>query len=364
MPALVVYAFFWVILLAAANYATGTFNRYGSALSKNVVLWGVVVLMALLIGLRWEGYGSDYNNYYAIITGEVEVYELDRLELLSRLMIVVFNALGLPFFTWFVVMAFLQLFFLVKAADNGLQALFPWMVLVFFLNLFPLSLILIRQVTAVLILLYAYTFIPQRKLLPFLLLVALATGFHLSSLIAIPLYWIAPRVNIKSIGLQLAVVGFLFFFGWPVVQLIWSLIARVSFRYAEYFGRQFNYGTRSGIGVILAYLRYFFLILYSNRLKEKYKDQGFSVFYLISFVFICFYNVIKEDQMLSRASMIFSVADMVTLGFFFHYLFRSRKNDDKLILGFMLALIVVTLVYTAMLSNPWHFFWQIPSLRQ
>lgn len=364
MSSLFINLTLWLILLVSACSACSSYSKYKISYKKNALLWLGVFVTALIIGLRWER-GGDYVNYYSVIidtmTGN---YALERYELIPRYLVVLTHVIHLPFYIWFVTMAFFQFMFIIMAAENGLQKILPWMFVLYFYSLFPLSLIIIRQLVALTVILYAYTFISQKKLLPFLLLIGIAFCFHRTSLLCIPLYWLAPRMDIEHIKWQILIVVMFLLLGDKLMDFLWSLVPTDGeiFRYAGYIDKKFEYGLNSGFGFMANYYRYFVIILYSNILKQRYADVGFSVFYNILFISICLYCCVKNDLLFSRVTLYFSIADLVVSGYLLRYLITSRKPLDRMVFFSVLFIIVVTSVYTAYRGEAWDFVWNaVPS---
>ena len=129
MPSIIVNFILWMLLLLAAIFATNQYKQKQVKIVKNPILWIGVILSSLLIGLRWDD-GGDYANYFSIIADVVEGnFELDRLELIPRYLDILIHQLGLPFYTWFIFMALVQLVFMILIANNGYERLTPWIFL-------------------------------------------------------------------------------------------------------------------------------------------------------------------------------------------------------------------------------------------
>lgn len=354
MPSLIVHSLLLFILLWSAYYA----KKLNVKLVKNPYVWCAITLVAFIIGSRWNA-NDDWYNYYSTISDTVEGnFDLERFEIIPRYITIIIHKVGLPYHSWFICMAFLQLTFLMLAANNGLKKITIWLVFLYFYSLFSLSTIITRQVAALMVVLYAYTFINQRRIIIYLILIAIAYCFHRTSLVALPLYWIIPKIRLNSILLQLIVVSFFAILGDKLVQGLWSLVLmNEELRYIHYADAVFDYGANSGWGVRLNYIRYYTVILYSCRLKDMYDKSGFSIFYTIMLIDACLYNGLKNDLALSRIEMYLSVADLVASGFLLHYLLHSRNSMDKMLFAGLVGLMIVVIIYSAYKGMPWVFVW-------
>ena len=321
------------------------------------VFFVCTAIASLIIGLRWN-MGVDFENYYTVISTPIHAnIHIERFELIPRYLIVLIQYFDLPYCTWFITMAFFHFIFLYLAANNGLKFLLPWMLFFYFYSLFDLSLNITRQTAAITVILYAYTFINRKNLRAYLLLIAVAYCFHRTALICIPLYWIAPRVELNNRFIQTIIVCSCIVAGSVLKNYLWeSVQALESLRYAHYADADFDYGNSgTGLGVIANYIRYFILIYYSNILKKVYKGQGFHIFYFFVFVDMCLYNSLKDDLALSRIEMYFSSANIITTGFLCHYLSRSRRAFDRIIYIMLLLMFLTIMVYTAYNGIAWSF---------
>lgn len=348
--------FIYVVLLTGLFVVATIISKKKDSIVRSPLIWIAITLTATVVGMQ-SNPNVDWNGYYEIVSSPVTGnYALEEMELAPRYLSILLHNLGLSPSLWFVIMMWLIYLFLVLAANNGLKEIFPWIFFFFFLSLFSLSMIIIRQTVALSIILYAYSFIHQKKLFRYLLLMALAYCFHRSSLICLPLYWVAPLISFKSISLQIGIVSISILIGGYIVDFLWSLVPLgEEFRYAHYSELDFEYGEKSGVGVVINHLRYFTIILYSEKLKEKFNKNGFSIFYGVFFIEACIYNAFKNDLALSRIELYFSVADLVTSGFLFYYLFHSRNLFDKIVLGVLFSLVLVMFLYIAWTQPDWKF---------
>ena len=201
------------------------------------------------------------------------------------------------------------------------------------------------------------TYIKKQNLKSFLLLVGLAFCFHRTSLLCIPFYWIIPRIKLGNRFVQTLVVLACIITGTFLKDRLWTFIQGFeALRYAHYVDAVFDYGNSgSGLGVIANYFRYFIIIYYSDVLKCKYKEQGFNIFYCLTFIDMCLYSAVKDDLALSRMLMYFTSANIITTSFLLYYLSKSNKVFDKLVLMMLMLMFLTIMLYTAYNSPTWNF---------
>lgn len=172
--------------------------RYKKTLYFFFSLW-----LILFIGLRAYDVGVDVPTYHQVFIEEVNKWEPP-----SHLLLLGMEP-GYLFLNWLVkkgdfgfwlvllVMAFLSIFFKMKAFTKLSPALFVSFSFYLAYNLFIFEMSGIRQLVAMSICLYAFTFAVQRRFTPFILWVLLAMPFHYSALIFIPAYWLI-RCNLAG----------------------------------------------------------------------------------------------------------------------------------------------------------------------
>lgn len=157
--------------------------------------------MFLLSALRFH-IGNDYYNYLrmsqrnkALGWGQLFMGDAEVGYTLLDKLITTFTDNAVVFYT---IMALLILapvaWFIYQFSHNVWLSTFMYATLTFFYG----SMNFIRQNLALSVLLFAYRFLRERKILPYMLLVALACCFHLSALLMVPVYFLAAiRVNWK-----------------------------------------------------------------------------------------------------------------------------------------------------------------------
>ena len=183
---IIVYILIYGNSLLCANRAKIISLYRNTSLDSTNIFYVGLVIFATIVGLRWN-VGIDYPAYYDLLTGNnLEDIQLGRLELIPRLSIEYIKEHGIPFYVWFIIMAFLQMFFLLKTFGKDLKVFVVWGVFFYLTGQLALAMNIIRQATAVTIVLYAYSFLYQNKYIKYLIWIVIASLFHTSALIGIP----------------------------------------------------------------------------------------------------------------------------------------------------------------------------------
>lgn len=146
-----------------------------------------------------------------------------------------------------------------------------------------LTLNVIAQYIAIALCLVACEFVQKRKLIPFLLLVAIAAGFHTSALVFLPVYFL-PRLKVRPRWCAVAIA--VCFVTSPVlVPGIQKAVYVIAPKYARYFGENPSFELIFfGIGV--------FVLLLSSYYYEKCEDMPyFRIWYymnVLGLLVLCF----------------------------------------------------------------------------
>lgn len=357
MPSVLVYSIVYISLLAGFNYARKQYNIRGIKPINNWFLWTCIIFVSVFVGCRWM-VGVDYPNYLEVIQYGTRSYELDRFEPIPKLLVLVVEWFNLPFCVWFIAMAFLQLLGILIIVNRRYVFLMVWIILLFLTYFFEPSLNIIRQVTACIYALGACTYIYERKILPFLLMSCIAAMFHSSAFIIIPFYLIANIDWFRHRWVQYILICVCCVFGNYAVNYLSDILLShyEELKYVDYLNRDLTIEQGSGIGVLLTYVRYMILVYYSNELKQKYSKVGFTVFYNLTFIDMCTYSSIVSNQMISRAVMYFTMADIMASAFLIHYLLIKKNNTLSRIAATIIILILcIVSAHNACNGEPWKF---------
>ena len=124
-----------------------------------------------------------------------------------------------------------------------------------------------RQMLACAILLWALRFVEERKLIPFLISVLIASGFHTASVLFIPVYFLMNRkLNLKVIC-GIAITAFAL--SGPLSNLIMRLIS--SSKYSYYIGGRFDRESSGYITLMINIAVFVFTTFFYDKDDEQYR---------------------------------------------------------------------------------------------
>lgn len=258
------------------------------------------IILVAIATMRYS-IGYDYFNYKRIYE---ELGGMTFQEILSSRVYIKF--IGYAFLNKLVAMTgsgYHVLLFLLNVAMTSAvlwmvyrHSTMPWVSLFIYITLqfFAHSMNLLRQSIAATICLMAYTFIRDKKLLPFLLVVAVACTFHLSALFMLPVYfvlnWRASAGHYLAVGIPAV---FIYLYSTPIARLLTHYIFK---SYAGYIDSRYWAPLKWSYAVFPAV--YFIVVLFfAKKLLEanpKNKVLINSAFYSFLLYFFSTHHMILE----------------------------------------------------------------------
>ena len=177
-----------------------------------------------------------------------------------------------------------------------------WLSLLLYVTIqfFPHSMNLLRQSMAAFILFAGYGFLRRKKLIPYLLVVLIAAGFHTSALVMIPCYFLLNLpFNWYLVGAYAGatLIGYVAYE--PLVQLVTTYIFP---QYAIYLDS--IYATSNGLSYVVVPAIYFICVgLFAKRLLQR--DPRSSILIYTSLFTFILYIFITRMFILERMSVYF-----------------------------------------------------------
>lgn len=186
----------------------------------------------------------------------------------------------------------------------------PWLGMFVFIsfNFFGNTLSFIRQSLAIGIFLFAIRYLQSRRPLPYLLIVLLASSFHKSMLLLIPVYFLAQiPVSWKSVGGYTAAAALVLFFSWPLFTFVTQFVYQ---GYASEKGLYFMNG-RSWQTALIPVLTLFAALVMKKPLLARKPGNvvlvNFSLYAGLLFVMTC------KHFLFQRVANIFFISAVLLL---------------------------------------------------
>jgi hypothetical protein len=333
--ALYVFTFITLLLLSIAEVFYD---------NKKIVLIGGS-LLAILAGLRYYS-GYDFVSYYYFfydLTGLPDVFNgsIDA-EPGYLLLNYLFLKLGLNYYAFILFFAFLSMGLLVNYLYKNVP--YPSLILFYYFSRFFLARDMgqIRGSIASIILLYSVKYMKQKQLFRFLLVVGIASLFHITALIFIVGY-VYENYLYDGSRLQVMVLFCLAVTAGIVVQIPQLYLWAVPDRYAPYFTNPAYTGGQWLLNpVLLMQLLIFFgTLLFTNvRKDEKYRTYH-NLYFLASLILIAFGNLATVG---GRLSSPFATYEMFVAPYFILNFTKNKMVNLIFCLGFTVVIFLLIFI--------------------
>lgn len=280
-------------------------SQYARVVELKKILYLISFLLVWLVSALRYNVGTDYPNYVYILDN-LSLYEFGVLEPIYYWLNQAIIMLGLDKQWLFVITSFISTFFVYKTAGYYRQK--GWFILFYLLFLYLASLSIVRQLTAVSIMMYGIHHLLNNNNKKFVLSMLFAVGFHYSAFFLAPML-LLKRLRISWVGGIVLFVGILVLITQVnIVKEIFSNSFFESSKYAVYAVNEYNRESElgSGLGVLIQILPAIMLILFSFSIQ---KLPNYSLVILASIAFIASMILTLDVYIFNRV--------MVVLSFFY-----------------------------------------------
>lgn len=316
--------------------------------------WGVVIVLfySVAIGSR-DNVGRDYSAYLSwynevVFTGRFsETREVGYL-MLNKILV----WLNADYVFLFIIIAFLHIFFLLKSL-NKYRFLLPWYMFFFFTSLLMFSSMnIMRQTIAYFIFFYAITLALEKKYLWVILFLAIGVTFHKSIALFI---WIFPFLKFdwfKNRYLQIALLVLVTFLSGVLFSGALSYISPVAKLlgydyYSENVDLLHDITEDTSVGAGLGKYLFLFIdvviILYSLKLKSRFKKYDFTAFYNLYFVGAILERVLADNFVFARTNDYLANFRVLILSFLCFYLFKYKSKNP-------INVVVLVVILTSLMA--------------
>lgn len=293
-----------------------------------------ILVYSLIIGLRYN-VGRDYVGYTDWFkelrhTGQFPVDNDFGFIWLNEILV----NLGLESYMLFIIIAFLQILFLLLSLRK-ISFLGSWYLYFFFTSLlFFTSLNTMRQTVALFIFMYCIQLFENKKYLYTCLLSILAFSMHKTVIILFVLLPFLKFEWFKNVKIQ----GTILFLSVFILPVFFSVILDFASPIINLLG--YNYYIENldlmkeitdennkgdGLSVFLFFFIDLFIIFFYNKLKKQYSSYNFVMFYNIYFVGLILSRVFAENFILTRIADYFISFRVLILAFLMVYIFNTTK---------------------------------------
>lgn len=227
-----------IVLIVVLGYAaqTNSYSTEGSVLQNNYKnnRFFVMCVFAVLVFVSAFRYnvGADFGNYYnySKISSWLDDWKTVPWDEIGNKLIALFNVTFLPEKSgvYVIIASFITIFLIVNTLGKNSENLTLSLLLFVFIGAYTGSFNGVRQYFAAAILFAGYRFVVERKLIKWIIIVILASCFHVTAILMVFIYFITMQKKI----------GYLF--------VLYACVALVMyFSYDRIFGSSGNFGGKT-----------------------------------------------------------------------------------------------------------------------
>lgn len=289
-----------------------------------------ILLFTFVLGLRYD-VGLDYLSYFWHYQNLSFFEGLSAFEPLYEGLNLFLNRCKAHYSVLFSLTVFIEIvFFYLIFTDK--RFLLPYAILFFFLtSKIFVDLNIIRHAIATMIFIYSIRYIQERKFWKYVLFLFLAGGFHYSSFLLFPLWFLGIRKYFwaERRFYCLLLFGITLLFGSGILGLTMDSLIKgfemLGYSNYMYDVQDMNMEVGSGLGVILLHLLDLSIILLSLYVNKRTKDQNFLVYFRVFFVGVLLANIFGLNIVLSRLAFALVSVRFIVLAYVFYYVLHYWK---------------------------------------
>lgn len=307
--------------------------------------------LAIISGIRYN-VGIDYMSYFNLF--QINPYKNNLLEAFPEYIYWGINSIikeiGGEFYWVTLIMASITNYFVYKGIKiRKLELNYILLSILIFISGFWLSSFnIMRQCVSVAIFFYASIFIKEKRLIKYIIYIILATGFHKSSLLLIPLYFISSvNINIQTYIL-LIITAYGIVIG-NFSQKILSYLANYLPGYQSYMYSKNIFTDDVNIfafGVLANIIISLFILVFT----EKKIDNNFKIeknYYMYG----CIINILSISTfMYDRIGIYFRIFEILIIPLGISLV--KNKKDKQIIALIIISCFVILYIKSTLGANP------------
>ncbi|MDR3365995.1 MAG: EpsG family protein [Prevotellaceae bacterium] len=266
----------------------------------SIILWSLFVLLLFFSGFRWD-VGIDWKSYVNSMQNEALLEHYEFGNLLIRNLLHSYGYVDGRYWLW--VMALLTLFFFFYSIKQ--YSVNPAYSAILFICLGPYwdSLNGVRQFLSIALFAYSWQFLIHKQFIRYAITILVASCFHFSALMLLPIYFMARIKFRKKVLINLFMLTIPLSFFLPSVL---SQIASLFSRYEVYATSKFiqsNPNVLSNLRCIFPTILFIVCMVLYDKLKEKN-----IVFLNLSLIYIFLTMLFPNISLMIRIGFYFQVA--------------------------------------------------------
>lgn len=314
---------------------------------NNIFYWGLFAVLTFFVGFRWD-VGIDWELYYSLF-GEY-FYENERYAARTEIgnqyikfALDYFNFTDAGYWLW--VTGFITMYFFFYSIKKYSIAPFFSIALFIFLGTYFDLMNGVRQFLAISITMVAWKYLFEKRMIRYFLVIGLATLFHASALVMIPVYFLCnAKFNIKILKILAIIAVILSFNIIPIVGKIMNLFDRYEVYSDSKFAQAANDLSilRSVYPLLLLYIT----SLVYNKLMDK--DRKTRVITNLSIMSIFITLLFPGITLMIRIGFYFQISFIL----FIPILCDTLSKKNGLIIKWFSVIYSMLFIYVTQLSRP------------
>lgn len=379
LQSFIVYSILGFSLFFLGKVAAIRENEY-IRLNRRTPFWVWEIVLAIVIfsfvaGVRWK-VGVDHlaylKNYLSIQNFGHSLFKKEiGFEYFTRL----FADFGIHYTIYFGTLAFLQIFFIYMAFRDQ-RFLYPFIGIIIVFGSYYLEWMNgVRQMVVACIFIFSIKYIIEKKLVKYILIILLASLFHQSALLLLPVYFIPRRNFFKNRTLALLLVFISLYLG---TNNFWIESLKSTGKFLQLIGyNQFtserldfligeeqirNFGPRRVVVILTAIIT----IWYSSRLDEYFEKYHFYFYFNLAILGFLLQNLLGyTHHIFLRPVSYFTIFSIATTGYLLVYL-REHLTSKSIVIYLLMLLLVLIYLPLSLIADArkgredysnYNFFW-------
>lgn len=357
LQTLLVYSLLGILMFFFAYKAENTTNWLKSIYNLlPLLIFTAVIGLRYCVGVDWANYQELYEDTFHLLSFS-EMMDF-RFETGFTILVFLCKYFNAPVYVFFTIIAAIQILLIYKIYKED-KGVLPYIYLAFILSGIAIQGFcnLLRQDLAFCIFLIALKYASQRKTLQYILICLLATCFHYSAFILLPLFllWIKDSEFFSNPAIQCGILFLCILFSFldPIKYLLTYAANLISMLgYMDYVEVVYELETNKvwGITRYLILLGNFAIILNSKNIKNYFNSELLNKSYGLYFIGICCYFLFLGNMMFGRITLYFTNFFFIIYGYTLYYYIKQQKTGRNLIrLGIVSIMLIIS--FSSMIYN-------------
>jgi transmembrane protein EpsG len=209
---------------------------------------------------------------------------------------------------------------------------------------------ILRQACAGAVVILAYRYVKERNFKKYLLGVLLATTFHWTALITLPLYFLyGIKINRKTILALFILSGVLFLLGKQILNIAMTLFPKY-----QSYDLDYSAGRNKFI-----FLWIMIFLIYEIFMRKHIKDGWYHFLFSALLIAAVFQSLAMIMEIFERATSYFKVGMYILYPELVRHIFTSKKIGTLFFWGVMAMGAVFFVYYRYVIMGEYYFMWEI-----